>query len=289
MDYYLLTIASITFAAGCVTGFLFFYRLTLEDVKTLKKLKKESPTQKSEEFQDLLLSNIDLSVYENTLNAIEYERQRIGNEAHDEFAAQLNSLDLNLQVVNRESHSLSLHAEALISEMRTTIKFSINSLRNIINEILPPILDSGNLDEALKELCVKNDRTKGTVILLRTSGEPLPLTSKQKLHLYRIVQELLNNCLKHSKAWNIFIKLDWKEQELKIIVKDNGIGLREDHVIRAGKHGMTSIFLRSAIIGAKCKFNSPLTGMEFELTMTIDNTPKNAITKESTHCEKRMQ
>jgi len=269
MVYYLVFGGVVVFCAGCITTYLISHKRTMDELNVLRSLQKNSPEKMAEDFYKQLISMIDLSMYENALNTVEIERQRIGADAHDEFAASLDSLLFNLQVLNRESHLLSEQSNAILLTMRKTIKRKIISFRNILYDMLPPELENGTLENAIQELCANHDNTHGTKILFRTKGISQPLTNIQKLNLYRIVQELLNNCLKHSNGWNIYISVIWTQQELRVIVKDTGKGIREEHVNKMGKYGVTGIFLRSIRIGAKAQFNRPPIGMEFELSLSL--------------------
>jgi len=257
------------FCTGGFTVFVILYRRILNEVKVLKSLQENSPEQRAKNFYSQLYSSIDFSLYENAIEAIEIERERIGADVHDDFGAILNTLYLNLQLVDRESHLLSVESNATLLTMRQTIKDVHTSFRKIINDMLPAALENGTLDNAINGLCVNYDKTQGTRILFNSQGIPQTLTDEQKLNLYRIVQELLNNCLKHSNGWDIGIILTWTKQELKIIVRDTGKGMDEENIRKAEKFGLAGIFLRSMRIGARAKFNMPAIGMEFEITLPL--------------------
>jgi len=271
MEYYYLILAGVgSFATGCITMSLVMYRRFLNELNMLKSLQKETPAQKAEAFFKQLYSKIDFSLYENTLEAIEIERERIGADVHDDFVARLQALQINLQTVSWEGHLLSDESNAVLLTMRQTIKHVLSSFRRIIYDMLPASLENGTLDSAIQGLCINHDNTQGTKISFRSQGMQQTLTDEQKLNLYRIVQELLNNCLKHSNGWDVGIALTWTKQELKIIVKDTGKGLLEKYTNKTEKFGLSGIFLRSKRIGAKAKFNTPPIGMEFEIVLPLE-------------------
>lgn len=235
----------------------------------------------------LLSSNIDLQVYENTVDAIELERQRIGIDIHDEMAGHLSSIYMDIDIIKREGNALSPEANQLLFDMREKINNTVESLRKIIHEILPFALQNQNLCDAIKELCDKHDGLKGTAVLFRTLGEPLVLTDKQKIHLYRIAQELINNCFKHAGAGTVFVSLSWSGRELKMTIRDTGIGMPE-LIDQSNKYGLTGIFIRSMIIGAITKFNTPILGTEFELKISLDG-EKEVSQAKSNHYERQTQ
>jgi len=257
-----------SYFAGAITVILIFHRqifyqgIDISIGFTTRELNKLEA-----KFYNILSSSVDLSLYNNTLNAIELERRRIGTDVHDELATHLSSLKLDIDVVAEEVKHISIMADELLTKMRSKVANTVVMLRNIIHGILPPELQEG-ITEALRELCRKHDGTKGTTILFRTAGQPTELNDLQNLHLYRIFQELLTNCFKHSLAWSIFVEVLWSKNELIIRIKDTGIGMPK-FIQNIDKFGITGIFARSKAIGATARFNTPTKGTEFELKLPL--------------------
>jgi signal transduction histidine kinase len=133
------------------------------------------------------------------------------------------------------------------------------------------MLDQENLDFALRELCRKLDAYKGTHLHFVQSGLPMPITQKQKLNLFRIVQELLTNAIKHSSAWNISVQLHWDEDQLTIIVEDDGSSFnREDNIpVKSGGMGMNNIIKRVNVIGAKLTREEFSRGMRVTISLKV--------------------
>jgi signal transduction histidine kinase len=195
---------------------------------------------------------------------IELERQRIASELHDELGTLLSVIHLDLELVLRESSALTPHGEARLIEVRKNLNLVIESIRHNIWSLAPQMLDQENLDFALRELCRKLDAYKGTHLHFVQSGMAMPITQKQKLNLFRIVQELLTNAIKHSSAWNISVQLHWDKDELTIVVEDDGSSFnREDKPSKSGGMGMNNIIKRANVIGAK------LTREEFSRGMRV--------------------
>ncbi len=112
------------------------------------------------------------------------------------------------------------------------------------------MLDQVDLAFALRELCHKLDAYKGTHLRFAETGTVRPLNQKQKLNLFRIVQELLTNAIKHSGAWNISVSLDWQPEKLVIVVEDDGSGYqRLEHEQQSGGMGTGNIARRADSIG----------------------------------------
>lgn len=184
---------------------------------------------------------------------IEQERTRIASELHDELGTLLSVIHLDLELAMRESSSLTPYGEARLLEIRKNLNLVIESIRHNIWSLAPQMLDQVQLDFALRELCRKLDAYKGTHLHFVQSGSAFPITHKQKLNLFRIVQELLTNAIKHSSAWNISVQLHWDNDILTIVVEDDGSAYDETESkppSGSGGMGATNIIKRANIIGA---------------------------------------
>ncbi|HEY8934246.1 MAG TPA: ATP-binding protein [Cyclobacteriaceae bacterium] len=280
MDY----LHVVTGIIGCLVGgalvFVIFYRRILSDTVLFNSHQRSSKGAVKKlwyEFYARLSSDVDLSEYENSLELVEIERKRIGLDVHDELAAHISSLYIDIQVVLFESQNLSPQGEKILLEMRGKVQHTVEAIRKIIYGLVPTSLEMSTLDEALAELCRKKEKSsKGTTILFRTSGPRIDLKPECELYIFRIIQELISNALKHSGAWDIFVTMLWTKSKLQITVRDNGKGLPATHNEKAGRHGIKGIFVRSQVIGATAKFNSSSGGTEFVILIPLQ---ENIITK----------
>lgn len=206
---------------------------------------------------------------------IEQERQRIASELHDELGTLLSVIHLDLELVLRESSSLTPHGEARLIEVRKNLNLVIESIRHNIWSLAPQMLDQENLDFALRELCRKLDAYKGTHLHFVQSGLAMPITQKQKLNLFRIVQELLTNAIKHSSAWNISVQLHWDDDQLTIIVEDDGSSFNRDDKMatKSGGMGMNNIIKRVNVIGAKLTREEFSRGMRVTIQLKVTPEP----------------
>jgi signal transduction histidine kinase len=202
---------------------------------------------------------------------IEIERQRIASELHDELGTLLSVIHLDLELVLRESSALTPHGEARLIEVRKNLNLVIESIRHNIWSLAPQMLDQETLDFALRELCRKLDAYKGTHLHFVQSGIQMPITQKQKLNLFRIVQELLTNAIKHSSAWNISVQLHWDKDLLTIVVEDDGSSFnREDkNPSKSGGMGMNNIIKRANVIGAKLTREEFSRGMKVTIQLKV--------------------
>ncbi len=273
-----MTLILISVAISNVTGgllvFLIFRKTILNNSPLFQKSFKEENAMPDfdspEGYEKVLTANTDFTLYKNTNEAIEKERQRIGSDIHDELGHHLSALNFTLSTILLEKEALSPKANRLLTLIQPRIQSAIQILRGIIHNVLPPDLENKTLAEAINELCIINENLKSTRIIFQNYGESSVLTNLQSLYLYRIIQELLNNSIKHSCCFHISIALTCSKDELKIAFCDDGIGLPK-LIKRLGKYGLRVIFSRSETIGATAKFNTPLKGMEFEIRLPLNN------------------
>lgn len=206
---------------------------------------------------------------------IEQERQRIASELHDELGTLLSVIHLDLELVLRESHALTPHGEARLLEVRKNLNLVIESIRHNIWSLAPQMLEQESLDFALRELCRKLDAYKGTHLHFVQSGMAVPVTQKQKLNLFRIVQELLTNAIKHSSAWNISVQLHWENDVVMLVVEDDGSSYNREDLgpPKSGGMGMNNIIKRANVIGAKLTREEFSRGMRVTIELKIVNNP----------------
>ena len=145
------------------------------------------------------------------------------------------------------------------------INEAIDTTRGIAHDLLPPVLEEFGLKQALIELVEKYERTDQLQIYLQVVNLPsLSTKSMIELNIFRIIQELVNNSIKHGKAKEISIILEKQDQEIKLYYKDKGKGFNTDDKFTNGKGlGMKNIESRIQILKGKwCYESSPNQGFK---------------------------
>jgi signal transduction histidine kinase len=217
------------------------------------RLMSKAPRKKEKIVTEVPANTEDHFTFARVNEMIEQERTRIASELHDELGTLLSVIHLDLELALRESSSLTPYGEARLLEIRKNLNLVIESIRHNIWSLAPQMLDQVQLDFALRELCRKLDAYKGTHLHFVQSGVAFPISHKQKLNLFRVVQELLTNAIKHSSAWNISVQLHWDDELLTIVVEDDGSAYDETESkppSGSGGMGATNIIKRVNLIGA---------------------------------------
>lgn len=182
---------------------------------------------------------------------IEHDRQRISSDLHDDLGTVLSLIHLDLDLVMREADALPPHIEAKLIVVKRNLNRTIESIRNIIWNLSPDFIEGMSLNFAIRELCHKLDALKGTHMHFVQSGNPVPINQRQKLNLFRMVQELFSNAIKHSNAWNISVHLHWEDELLTITVEDDGSDYRrKENEEKSSGMGTINLAKRAKSIGA---------------------------------------
>lgn len=178
-----------------------------------------------------------------TLKSQEKERNRLGTELHDSVGAMLSSIKLNLQVTKRQGIVEAL--DPVLSHLDETI----SQVRTISHQMMPIILKKYGLKKAIEDLFEKI--SSEALVATITHWDDLALDKENELMLYRIVQELSNNSIKHANASHIEFSISKKNHEIHITYQDDGTGFPEDVLKNSEGMGLLNIKTRAQTINAK--------------------------------------
>ncbi len=162
----------------------------------------------------------------------ENERSRIARELHDGLGSIIAAIKLNLGAVSRKYQNLP-HAH-ILDDTEQLINNMATEVRNIAHNLMPKNLLNNSLEEAL--LTYRNMINAGEELQidLHTYGDFNALTNDAKLGIYRIIQELVQNIIKHANATTAVIQLLRIKDSLRITIEDDGTGFDMD----AGNNGI---------------------------------------------------
>ncbi|MEO7990865.1 MAG: ATP-binding protein [Chryseolinea sp.] len=189
-----------------VVAFFFMYQNN--------RIKAEQQKQKRErEFQNQMV--------ELQLDSQEKERVRIASDLHDSLGSLLWAAKLSASFIER---SMLLEGDVKLShqELMNALEQSQHMVRRIAWELTPEAFHSIGLSESLAKICERVNG-KGILVTLEEHNNQM-WQGERALLVFRVVQELLSNCIKHAKATELVIRLHWSEDTLLVNVCDNGIG-----------------------------------------------------------------
>lgn len=194
------------------------------------------------EYQRELLSS--------SIAAQEKERVRIGHDLHDEIGSSLSTAKL---LVNQLQHT-DPEKEHLVNSVKEILSHTIQNLKNISLNLYPSVLTKFGLVEGLQYLVSVLSQASPLTFTFE-ADEIIGLELQQELALYRIVQELVNNAIKHSGASEVQIELRQTERFIQLSVRDNGCGFNTQDAGKGGI-GLKSIEARKEMLKAEMQIAS---------------------------------
>lgn len=203
--------------------------------------RKNKLLQEKEEVKKKFESEIaetQIEIREETLRNISWE-------LHDNIGQSLTLAKIQLQNSSPEN----------IKEVSEIITKSLNELRALSKLINPEFIKNIQLKEALQLEIDRFNRLNFIKSSLIIHGEEQPINQKNSIIIFRILQEFFSNTIKHSKATKLNVELFYKDDEVEIIARDNGIGFDQEQIKKAGL-GLKNIEVRAHLIGAKAKLVS---------------------------------
>jgi signal transduction histidine kinase len=150
------------------------------------------------------------------------ERKRIAEDLHDELGPLLSGIKIRVGTLRDISDSHS--KEAMIKEAESSLDKAVQEVRVITKNLMPRHLEEYGLIAELEEMKHLIERSKSIKLNLRFAGLEARLNPLVEINMYRIINELVNNSLKHSHANTININLNRDKKGLRIFFSDNGKG-----------------------------------------------------------------
>jgi len=204
--------------------------------------------------------------------AQEEERKRVARELHDETVQDLVALKQTVQMARRKPAPDAASLDAQWAELQAMIDTTMDGVRRFTRALRPIYLEEAGLVAALEALA--RDTNRSTLhVEFETVGEPRRLPPDTELALYRIVQEALNNAVRHGQASTASVRLGFAEQELEIRVQDNGVGFhlpeRVSDLVQQGHYGLMGMQERARLVGARLAIRSSGEGTVAEVRLPL--------------------
>lgn len=218
-------------------------------------------------------------LFRKVVAAQEAERQRIARDLHDETGQSLTAIGMGLRGLSDENRKRRASSDTL-SQLQALTSDALRELQRIISDLRPAHLDDLGLSATLRWYVNRLQEIAQLTIKVDITGEEHALDETVKIAIFRIIQEALNNIIKHARASSVRVSLDYKEKSAHILVRDNGIGFDMDAVQnRIGRVslGLAGMAERAALLGGTVEVHSrPNYGTEVEAVIPYDMVRKEA-------------
>jgi len=179
--------------------------------------------------------------------------RHISRELHDEFGQILTAMGVMLgRARNQAPENSPLRSELL--EVREIAQNALDKVRSLSQALHPVMLDEAGLEQTIEWYLPVVERQTGIGISYEKSGIPFAVNGNSAVHIYRVLQEALNNVARHSGAKQAWVRLQFTSDKLVLEVEDKGSGLATPLKQGIGLVGMRE---RAELLGGEIHFDSP--------------------------------
>ncbi|MGI9551738.1 MAG: tetratricopeptide repeat-containing sensor histidine kinase [Aurantibacter sp.] len=198
-----------------------------------------------------LLSQQENIRYRSIIEAEQKERKRIAQDLHDSLGQTLSAIRIQAATLQVTKENEQPHGHLL-----KQVDHAYDELRNISHNIMPDTLIKLGLVPAIRELITELTVDDMLKIKLKAEEPVRKLTEDESVNLYRIVQEVLSNTIKHAQATLVDVILENKNKHLALRISDNGRGIDADKINQSTGIGLKNIVSRATLISAKLDVRS---------------------------------
>lgn len=191
--------------------------------------------------------------------AQEEERKRLSREIHDGPAQMMANVLMRSNLIDRTFREKGADAALKeIHDLKISVRNALSEVRRIIYDLRPMALDDLGIDPTLKKyLSTIMEYNPGVEIQFLSYNNERRIPSDYEVAVFRLVQESVNNALKHGKPNLIIVKLEWLCDEINVVVKDNGVGFDTESV-REGSFGIIGMKERIDLLKGSLKISSSI-------------------------------
>ncbi len=214
---YALSIGSVILLIG--TYFIIrFFQEKIHTTTIIQSQKEEISKQKINELEN----NLKIESMHSMINGQEAERERIAQDLHDSLGGLMSTIKLHFDSIQSKNKTVKKLYE--YQKANELIDIACQEIRVISNNMTPGSLAKLGLTSSITDLINRVNSPNGPNIVFQHFGIDDEIDIGLSLTIYRIIQELLNNSIKHAKASEILIEINQKEDEISLLVEDDGIG-----------------------------------------------------------------
>lgn len=229
---------SATFLLALVLGILFYKRYKL---KQQAKLQAEILNQKQ-------------IASEAVIAAEEYERKRIAGELHDGIGQMFSVVKMNLSGI-ADRTGISGNDKDLLDKTIKLVDESCREVRSISHQMMPNVLNETGFTAAINQFVDKID-SHSLEVTLDVTGFDRKIPGNVEAVVYRIVQECVNNVIKHAQASQLDIQIHNEGDHISATIEDNGRGFDTSLLQTSGGIGVKGMMARVEFLGGKMEYDS---------------------------------
>ena len=204
---------------------------------------------------------------------IEDERRSLARELHDELGQYVSAVKIFAQNIINRSKGKDKDIEESALSVTSAANQIYDGMHSIIRQLRPGSLDNLGLSETIKDMASNWRSQHPSIQIDLFVGKNLDhLGEAININIYRIIQEAMNNCLKHARAHNISINLDHKDKYLTLIFNDDGVGFDTSILTKSKQFGLIGMKERVKSLSGMFSIKStPTKGTLINISIPLDN------------------
>jgi signal transduction histidine kinase len=203
--------------------------------------------------------------------AMEKERRRIAQDLHDDLGSGITEIMLLSELAKQDNNGSDAPMRSQLDDITQKARQVATAMDEIVWTVNPkndslPDLASYLADHAREFLRAANVSCR---IDMMENLPPIPVSAQQRHNLFLAVKEALNNAVKHSRATEVWLRINWSQNRLTVIVQDNGCGFTDD---AERGNGLANMMSRMETIQARAEIaTQPGTGSKIEFVLPLIN------------------
>lgn len=179
----------------------------------------------------------------------ERERRRIAKELHDGLGQYLTAANMNFESIQEKINELPHHYSSTFNNGMGMLNYAISETRSISQNLLPKAIQDYGLELGLEALINQLRGNSSINFYLYQNLKDVEIPDNIQINLYRVVQEAINNAIRHGKPDNINVQLIYSKNEILLTIEDDGIGFDADKISETGL-GLRSMKTRVGAMSA---------------------------------------
>lgn len=249
---------------GGALGLLAILGLLYRNYRHRQKLQQQRIAELETERQ--------LTATEAVLKGEEQERTRLAKDLHDGLGGMLSGMKHAFQTM-KENLIMTPENQLAFERSMDMLDSSIKEMRRVAHNMMPESLVKFGLDTALRDFCNSIQLSGALHLVYQSIGmEQAPVEQTTAVTVYRIVQELIHNILKHAAASNALVQVSYAETGLSVTVEDDGKGVDTGQLLHSGGMGWRNIQNRVDFLKGKLDVQSqPGSGMSVFIEIPPEN------------------
>jgi signal transduction histidine kinase len=145
-----------------------------------------------------------------------------------------------------------------LREVRGIVQSTLESVRSLSQSLHPVMLDEAGVDKAIEWYVSTVERQNGIAIHYEKLGDSQPISNDSRIHIYRILQEALNNIVRHSKSTEAWVRLHYEHESVVLEIEDRGVGIQPNGSKRG--IGLVAMRERAQLLGGTIQWLPGETG-----------------------------